>query len=362
MIHPLHEKWAKLLVHYCCEVKAGDKVALNVELPAEKMARALYREILNSGATPVLHMSYPEQKADLLELAPDSFFDTEPELELYEIQHTDAWMNIRAPRNTKTLQTADKTRLSQLQKRLRPVSNHRVNHTNWVLSLYPTEGAAQDAGMSTDDYEHFVYSAMYLYDDDPVAKWNELHTFQAELIERLKNADEVHIQADGTDLKLRTKGRTWINSAGHRNMPSGEVFTGPLEDSATGHIHYTIPSNVNGVDVEGIRLEFKDGKIVKAKADKGDDLLQAQLSTDGGARFLGELGIGTNYQIQTPTRSILFDEKIGGTVHLAAGKSYESTGGTNDSAIHWDMICDLRQGGTIHLDGELFQENGEFKL
>lgn len=362
MIHPLHEKWAKLLVHYCCEVKAGDTVAVKVESPAEKVARALFREVLSAGATPVLHMSYPEQSADILELAADSYYTDEPKVALFEIQNTDAWMYIRAPKNTKVLQTADKSKISLLQRKMRPVSNHRVNHTNWVLSLYPTEAAAQDAGMSTDDYERFVYSAMYLYDEDPVAKWNELHDFQATLIERLKVADEVHIQAEGTDLKLRTKNRTWINSDGHRNMPSGEVFTGPLEDSATGHIHYSVPSNVSGVDVEGIRLEFRDGKIVKAKADKGDDLLQAQLNTDEGARFLGELGIGTNYQIQTPTKSILFDEKIGGTVHLAAGNSYESTGGTNKSAIHWDMICDLRRGGTIHLDGELFQDNGEFKI
>ena len=362
MIHPLHKKWAKLLVHYCCEVKAGDVVPLHIDLDAKEMARALFREVFSAGATPVLHMTYPEQKADLLELAPDSFYKAEAKLEMFEIQNSNAWIYVRAPRNTKGLQTADKTKLSLLQQKMRPVNTQRVNHTNWVLSLYPTEGAAQDAGMSTDDYEKFVYSAMYLFDDDPVAKWNELHDFQATLIERLAQANEVHIQAEGTDLKLRTKGRTWLNSDGHRNMPSGEVFTGPLEDSATGHIHYTVPSNVSGVDVEGIRLEFKDGKIIKAKADKGDDLLQAQLDTDEGARFLGELGIGTNYQIQTPTKSILFDEKIGGTVHLAAGNSYESTGGTNKSAIHWDMICDLRQGGTVHLDGELFQENGEFKV
>ena len=362
MIHHSHEKWARLLLHYSAEFDPGHRVMVRVESPGLPMARALYREVLRSGGYPVLHIRYPELLADTLELAPDSFYATEPEPELAEMKLLDGWIFIKAPANTRGLQKADKSKLGALSKRLRPVQDVRVNHTNWVLSLYPTEAAAQDAGMATDEFEHFVYSAMYLFEDDPVAKWRELHDFQARLIKRLSEADEVHIQAEGTDLKLRTKDRTWMNSDGHRNMPSGEVYTGPLEDSAEGHIHYTIPSNVSGVDVEGVRLTFKNGEIVKAKADKGDDLLQAQLSTDEGARFLGEIGIGTNYQIQTPTKSILFDEKIGGTVHLAAGNSYLTTGGQNKSAIHWDMICDLRQGGTIHLDGELFQENGEFKL
>jgi aminopeptidase len=145
-------------------------------------------------------------------------------------------------------------------------------------------------------------------------------------------------------------------------MPSGEVFTGPIEDSANGHITYTVPSAVSGVEVENIRITFENGKAVNATADKGNDLLQAQLNSDTGARYLGELGIGTNFNIQVPTKSILYDEKIGGTVHLALGQSYTETGGTNESAIHWDMICDLRQGGAIYLDGELFQENGRFKV
>ncbi|HEX7021267.1 MAG TPA: aminopeptidase, partial [Trueperaceae bacterium] len=198
--------------------------------------------------------------------------------------------------------------------------------------------------------------------DDPVARWQDIAALQDRLIERLQDAKEVHIVAEGTDLKLSVEGRAWVNSAGHRNMPSGEVFTGPIENSANGHITFTIPSAVNGVEVENVRLAFQDGKVVDAHADKGDDLLQSQLATDEGARYLGELGIGTNANIQIPTKSILFDEKIGGTVHLALGRSYAETLGVNESAIHWDMICDLRQGGAIYLDGELFEENGSFKL
>lgn len=362
MIHPIHEKYARLLVDYCCQVQTGENVSINVDTPAEPMARAVVREVLRAGAIPHLHLSYPELLEDVLELAQDSYLASEPTLDLSEIKQLQSWIRIRAPHNSRALQNADKDKLARLLKRNRPVQNIRVRETKWLGTLYPTAAGAQAAGMSLSDYETFVYGAMFLFDDDPVAKWREIHGFQAKLIERLSTASEVQIKAEGTDLRLNVKGRTWINSDGHKNMPSGEVFTGPLEDSANGHITYSIPSAVNGVEVENIRLTFKDGKVVEARADKGDDLLQAQLQTDDGARFLGELGIGTNYNIQIPTKSILFDEKIGGTVHLALGQSYQETGGQNESAIHWDMICDLRQGGAVYLDGELFQENGEFKV
>ena len=173
------------------------------------------------------------------------------------------------------------------------------------------------------------------------------------MIERLSSARELRIEADGTDLTLRVDGRTWVNSDGRRNMPSGEVFTGPLEDSAEGRIRFTIPSSPRGVEVAGIELEFREGRVVSARADRGEDYLLATLDTDPGARSLGELGIGTNLGIDRPIGAILFDEKIGGTVHLAIGRSYPETGGTNDSAVHWDMICDLRDGGRLTADGEV---------
>lgn len=357
----MHEKYAKLLIEYCTEVKQGELVSLNLDTGALPMARALVREVLKADAQPVLHLAYPEMSLDMLELVSDRYLESEPTFELTEIKQVDAWIRVRGGTNNRMLQNANKETLSRFAKRQRQVQNLRLQ-TKWVGTLYPTDASAQDAGMSLDDYEKFVYGAMYLFEDDPVAKWQELHTFQAQLIERLSSASEVRIVAEGTDLTLNVAGRGWINSAGHHNMPSGEVFTGPIEDSANGHITYGVPSAVNGVEVDDIRVTFKDGKAVEAQAGKGDDLLQAQLNSDDGARFLGELGIGTNYNIQIPTKSILYDEKIGGTVHLALGQSYKETGGVNESAIHWDMICDLRQGGAIYLDGEVFQENGQFKL
>lgn len=362
MIHPILEKYARLLTQGCLRVEPGDNVSINLETTAERAARPVVREVLRAGGVPHLRMHYPAWTEDLLELAPDSYFDAEPTLELREIERMQAWLRIGGTANSRALQEADKTRISRLGKRNRPVQNYRVNHTKWCGTLFPTQAGAQDAGMSLDDYERFVFGAMFLYDDDPVAKWAELEDDQARIIERLQEADEVRVVAEGTDLRLSVKGRTWINSAAGHNMPSGEVFTGPIEDSASGVITYTVPSAVNGTLVEGIRLRFEGGRVVEAKAEKGNDLLQSQLSTDEGASYLGELGIGTNYNIQVPTRSILFDEKIGGTVHLALGQSYATTGGRNASAIHWDMICDLRQGGALYLDGELFQENGQFKV
>ncbi len=360
MIHPIHERYAQLLVGYCTGVQPGENVLLNVESPALPLARALVREVLRAGAVPHLRVSYPELMADVLELASDRFLDSEPGLELSEIKHVHAWIRVGAPSNIRTLQGADKTKLGRVQKRLREVSKIRTQETRWCGTLFPTYAGAQDAEMSLDEYESFVYGAMFLFNDDPVAGWRNLHDEQAQLIERLSQAREVRIQADGTDLTLSVDGRTWVNSDGHRNMPSGEVFTGPVETSAEGTIRFGVPSTVHGVEVAGVELTFREGKVVTARADKGDELLQAQLETDPGARFLGELGIGTNTHIQRPTKSILFDEKIGGTVHLALGQSYKETGGTNTSAVHWDLICDLRRGGSVTLDGELFQEDGRF--
>ena len=361
MIQDIHEKYARLLVHYCTSVKPGDNVSLNIAMGAEPMIRALTREVLKAGGNPILRITYPEYVKDVLECGSDELLNSEPTFDLNEIKQIDAWIRVGAPSNTRLLQNADKERYAKLMKRNRPVQNIRLQ-TRWVGTLYPTEAGAQDAGMSLDEYENFVYGAMFLFDDDPVQKWRDIYAFQDKLIARLSQADEVHIKGEGTDLKMSVKGRTWLNSDGHRNMPSGEVYTGPIETSANGVITFGVPSTVNGVEVENIRITFENGKAVKAEAEKGNDLLQAQLNSDEGARFLGEIGIGTNYNIQIPTKSILYDEKIGGTVHLALGQSYKESGGTNESAIHWDMICDLRKGGAMYLDGELFQENGEFKL
>jgi len=212
--------------------------------------------------------------------------------------------------------------------------------------------------MGSRDYEAFVRRALFLDHADPVAQWRALSARQDLLVERLQSVTEIRIEAEGTDLSLRVDGRRWINSDGRRNLPSGEVFTGPHELSASGTIRFDVPSNIRGADVAGVQLTFDGGRVVSAHAERGGDRLAAALATDQGARFLGELGIGTNTGIDRATGSTLLDEKIAGTVHLALGRSYPETGGVNVSALHWDLICDLRRGGQMSVDGELLIRDG----
>ncbi len=360
MLHPMHVKFADLLVGYCTRVQPGESVAIHVPTSAVPMARALTRSVLRAGGRPEVRLAYPEFQEDVLELASDAYFDAEPVLDLEEVRRVDAWIRVAAPTNSRALQAADKGRVARLARQQGPVTALRLDRTKWVGTLFPTDAAAQDAGMSLGAFEAFVFDAMFLNDPDPVAKWAELRAFQATLIERLAQAREVRIEGPGTDLRMSVAGRTWVNSDGRKNMPSGEVFTGPHEDSAEGTVFFDLPSAVSGSVVRGVRLRFEAGKVVEASAEEGDDLLQAQLGADPGARFLGELGIGTNFRIRTPILNTLYDEKIGGTVHLALGRSYPETGGTNQSAIHWDLITDLRAGGELLVDGEPLQRDGRF--
>jgi aminopeptidase len=230
----------------------------------------------------------------------------------------------------------------------------------WALTLWPTPATAQEAGMGLAEFGAFVRRALFLDRADPAGAWTELRVFQDGLLEKLRGARELRVEADGTDLRLRVEGRTWVNSDGKRNMPSGEVFTSPREDSATGTIRYSVPSSPAGVEVAGIELSFRDGEVVGARAERGELYLLRTLDTDPGARRLGEIGIGTNSGIDRPVGNILFDEKMAGTVHLAVGRSYPEAGGVNESAVHWDMICDLRHGGRLTADGAVVVEDGRF--
>jgi aminopeptidase len=209
--------------------------------------------------------------------------------------------------------------------------------------------------MGQEDYVRLIEAVLFLDQPDPVAAWRELSGRQADLIDRLSRAAEIRIEAEGTDVRLRVDGRRWINSDGRRNMPSGEVFTGPLEDSATGTIRFTVPSNHRGVQVEDVELRFENGRVVSARATRGEEYLRAALAMDSGSGRLGELGVGTNRAVDRPTGSTLLDEKMAGTVHLALGRSYPETGGRNESALHWDLICDLRDGGRLSVDGEAIE-------
>jgi aminopeptidase len=357
MTRPDPAAFARLLCGYCLDVQPGQQVVVASTTLAAPLLLEVQREILTRDAWPLLRVELPGQAEGFWDAARDVHLDGVAPAALAEARATDASLRIQAPENTRALADVDPERTARAARAAAPLREALLER-RWCLTLWPTPALAQQAGMGTRAFSAFVERALFLDRPDPVAAWRELHDMQERLIDRLSRARELRILAEGTDLVLQVEGRTWVNSDGKRNMPSGEVFTGPLEDSAQGRIRYTIPSSPRGVEVAGIELEFRAGEVVAARAAHGDDLLQAALETDPGARRLGEIGIGTNTGIERPIGNILFDEKIGGTVHLALGRSYPETGGTNESAVHWDMICDLRRGGRLLADGEVVQQDG----
>ena len=350
-MRPVPDAFAALLCDWCLEAREGDQVVVAATAPTMPLALALHGALLERGAWPLMRLSAAALAESFYRHAKDAHIDGFAPLELAEAQKADAFLTITAPTNTRALAAVDPARIARVGRARSPIQEARLA-ARWCGTLWPTPAAAQQAGMSEDDYSAFVTRALFLDRPDPVQAWMELTKVQQRLVDRLTLAREIRIEAPDTDLRLRIDGRTWINSDGKHNMPSGEVFTGPLEDSANGTIRFTIPSSPSGVEVSDIRLTFSEGRVVQASAQRGDEYLQAALQTDAGARFLGELGIGTNVGIDRPTGSILLDEKMAGTVHLALGRSYPETGGTNQSALHWDMICDLRDGGRLSVDGE----------
>jgi aminopeptidase len=354
------DAFARLLCGYCLDVRPGQQVVVRSTTLAAPLLLALQRELLEREAWSLLRTALPGQDEGWWAAARDAHLDGYAPLELAEAEQLDAVLTIQAPESTTALAGIEPARMARAARARAPLRELTLAK-RWAGTLWPTPAGAQQAGMGTSEFAAFVRRAMFLDRDDPAAAWAELRERQARLIERLAGARELRIEAEGTDLRLSVEGRTWVNSDGRRNMPSGEVFTGPVEDSAEGHIRFTIPSSPRGVEVAGIELELRAGLVVGARAERGHDYLLATLDTDPGARRLGEIGIGTNPGIDRPIGAILFDEKIGGTVHLAVGRSYPETGGTNESAVHWDMICDLRRGGRLTADGELIQEDGVFR-
>jgi aminopeptidase len=358
---PDPEAFAALLCDYCLEVRPGQQVIVRSTTLAAPLLLALQGALLEREAWPLLRVELPGADEGFWDAARDAHLDGFAPAELAEAEGTDASLGIQAPANTRALAGVDAERMARAARARAPIRQAALRR-RWCVTLWPTAAGAQQAGMGSAEFAAFVRGALFLDRGDPAGTWAGLREFQDRLIERLAPARELRVEAEGTDLTLSVEGRTWINSDGRRNMPSGEVFTGPHEDSAEGRIRFTVPSSPRGVEVADIDLEFRRGRVVSARAGRGEAYLQAALATDGGAARLGEIGIGTNFGITRPVGAILFDEKIGGTVHLAVGRSYPETGGSNESAVHWDMICDLRRGGRLSADGETVMEDGDFRL
>ena len=352
MIDP--DAFAALLCDWCLEVRERQQVVIATTTLAEPILRSMHRAVLERGAWPLARISFPDQPRDFFVHARDWQLDEFAPLDLVEVEQADAYVRIDAPADTQALAGIDSADVFRALRAREPVQRTRLTK-RWCGTIWPTAALARQAEMEAERYAAFLERALFLDRPDPVAAWAELSTRQQALAERLARAREIRIEAEGTDLRLSVAGRTWVNSDGRHNMPSGEVFTGPLEDSAEGTIRFAIPSNRQGVTVSGIELTFSAGRVVEARAAEGQPHLESALQTDPGARFLGELGIGTNPGIDRATGSTLLDEKIAGTVHLALGRSYPETGGRNESALHWDLICDLRGGGRLTADGEALE-------
>jgi aminopeptidase len=352
-------RFADLLAGYCLDVAPGQEVLVRSTTLAAPLLLELQRAILAREAWPHLRAELPGAAAAWHEHARDAQLDGAPASALAEARKLDAVLSIQAPENTRALAGVHPEQLARVG-RARAAIRETTLRKRWCSTLWPTHAGAQQAGLDLAGFERFVAGALFLDREDPVRAWGELRAFQDRLIAVAGRARELRIEAEGTDLTLSVKGRTWVNSDGRRNMPSGEIFTSPVEDSANGTIAFDVPSAPAGVEVTGVQLTFRDGEVVAAHARRGDAHLQHALRTDEGARRLGEVGIGTNFGIARPIGAILFDEKIGGTVHLALGRSYPETGGRNASALHWDLICDLRRGGRLTADGEVVQRDGVF--
>ena len=366
MIDPRVAKMADVLVSYSLELKPGDKFVIYGTPAGAALIREVYRAALRAGAHPVLRVSLPGIDEIMFAEASPEQLRFLPQITRDEVEYFDARLAIRAAENTRSLSGVDPQRISMYQATTgvmgrRVMQRSAAGELRWCGTLFPTEAHAQDAAMSLADYEDFVFGSCLLDQDDPAEGWRQVRAGQQRIADFLMAHDEIHIVAPGTDVRYRVGGRTWINSDGKRNFPSGEVFTGPHEDSVEGQVRFSYPAIYNGREVEDVRLTFSGGKVVEATAGRGESFLHAMLDTDPGARFLGEVAFGLNYGIRHFTRNILFDEKIGGTMHMALGRAYPETGGKNDSAIHWDLICDLREG-EVYADGELCYREGKFLI
>ena len=361
----LVERFAQTVLTYSLDIRKGDILLVRTSPLAADLLTEIYRLALEAGAFVCHELSFDGQAAVYYAHAHPEQLDWVAPWELLQAQRVTARLTINAPYNTREVAGCNAEKLSRRARALSELGRltrqrAAAGELRWCSTLYPTHALAQEAGLALTEYRDFVFQAMFLTERDPIAAWRAFSERQQMIADRLANVRTLRIVAQDTDLQLSVAGRTWINSDGRRNFPSGEVFTGPVEDTAEGHIRFSYPAIVNGREVEDVRLWFEQGRVVQAEAGKGKEHLDEMLGTDPGARYLGEVAIGNNYNITRFTRNTLFDEKIGGTCHLALGASYPDTGGKNESAIHWDMVCDLRQGGEIYGDGELLHKNGQW--
>ncbi len=363
---------AEVLVDHSVRVQKGENVYLQTDSwLAMPLVQEVYRLIIRRGGHPYPHIGLNPNGGStdriFMEEASDEQIDHLSAQALVDMQAMHCYIGIGASENTRHLSGIDPTRISRRQKATRPVTDARLEK-RWVVTRYPTNAMAQEADMGLAALEDFYYGAA-------LVDYNEMYERQRGMKEAFDQGADVRIVAPETDLSLSIRGRVGRISWGRRNVPDGEFYFAPVEDSAKGVVAFTYPAIWLGNEVGGVKLRFSGGKVVDASAERNEALLVSMLDTDDGARRLGEFGIGTNYAIGRFMKNMLFDEKMGGTVHLAVGNAYKATEGTfdgsapenvrNQSAIHWDMLVDLREmagGGQLYLDGRCVQQDGKFLI
>lgn len=367
MPDPRVVKLADVLVNYSTAVRPGDWVFIRGHVAAMPLVEELLRHVLRAGGRPNVVLSSDELQELMLREASDEQLQWVSPIDEMMLGRADVYIAMLAAHNTHALTNIDprKLQVQALARRdliatyMRRMGDRSLRAAG---TLFPTTGYAQDADMSLPDFEDFAYAAMFVDQPDPVARWQEMEARQQRLVEWLDGKKQVVVRSPNAELTLSIVGRRFINDSGHVNMPGGEIFTSPIEDSVNGWVKFSFPSVRNGVEVDGVSFDLRDGRVVRASAQKNEAYLLSQLDVDAQARTIGEWAIGTNYNIQRFTKSILYDEKIGGTMHMAIGSGFPEIGGKNQSSVHWDFICDLRQDSEIFVDGALFYKNGEFQV
>ena len=363
MSDPRITKLAKIMVHYSLALEPGQKVTIRTHPLAEELTLAVYEEAVRAGAHVFIQNEVPGVNEIFFKHASDAQLDYVSPIRKLITETFDASLNLWTEHNTRALSGVDPKRMARVAKAGASLSKVFMERSarkelRWCLTVYPSQAMAQEADMSLADYCEFVYGAGMLNEDDPVACWKKVGREQQKICDWLKGHDQVLLKGSNVDLKMSIKDRLFIPCDGQVNFPDGEIFTGPVEDSVEGWVRFKYPAIEYGQEVTDIQLWFEKGRVVKESATKNQELLTAQLNSDAGARSLGEFGIGTNYGITRFTKNMLFDEKMGGTIHLAVGAGYPESGSKNESGIHWDMLCDMNDA-EILVDGDLFYKNGK---
>jgi len=363
MPDPRVTKLANLLVHYSLDLKPGEQFALRTHPLANELTLAVYEQAILAGAHVLLVPNVPGAEEIFFKHASDAQLDYVSPVQKLVTETFDATLNLWSEHNTRHMSGINPSRMARAARASASLSKTFMERSarqelRWCLTVFPTDAMAQEADMSLTDYQDFVYGAGLLDQDDPVASWQQMGFEQEKMVNWLSGRDQMILKGANIDLSLSIKERTFIPCYGKVNFPDGEIFTGPVEDSVNGWVRYRYPAIEHGQEVTDIELWFENGKVVKETASKNLELLTSQLNIDPGARYLGELGIGTNYGIQRFTKNMLFDEKMGGTIHLAVGAGYPESGSKNESGLHWDMLCDMAES-EVTVDGDLFYKNGK---